>query len=373
MDPRPAVPPSTAAECRPPSGESQPMPATRRTPLQLACLVCLVLVGLPLATAGRAAPGDGRSEPVPLGEEAEAGPWRMAVLEVLTGGEATDLVAGASAANEPPRDGFTYVAVRLRATNAADRPFALHGDDFALTGASGLVRRSVGAQPPDPPLDGVVEPGEEREGWVVLGAPAEEADLLLVYDSLTIPGLWADRVFALEDGAAVADAGEDAAEPDEAGTDPARPVGAGEAFTTAEWRVELVEVVRCGAVFDLVDFRTGALGAGDASNASPWVALRVRVTNARADGAAAYLPAGAFMLAGPDGNAVPDVLTLTPPDPDATGAYYPTAGREGWVAFEIPEDYKDTGVALVRFLPYRTDSDPRYLTYGATEPGAFCG
>ncbi|HKG24118.1 MAG TPA: SH3 domain-containing protein, partial [Thermomicrobiales bacterium] len=81
----------------------------------------------------------------------------------------------------------------------------------------------------------------------------------------------------------------------------------------------------------------------------------------------AYFPPTAFTLADPDGNPVPDVLTLTPPDPDAAGTYYPGATREGWVVFEQPTNYPG---ALVRFLPYQTDTDPRYFTWDSTAAAA---
>jgi len=64
-----------------------------------------------------------------------------------------------------------------------------------------------------------------------------------------------------------------------------------------------------------------------------------------------------------EGDPIPDVPTLTPPYPDASGAYDPGASREGWVAFELPLEY---ATATVRFLPYRADDDPRFFTYAAS-------
>ena len=47
--------------------------------------------------------------------------------------------------------------------------------------------------------------------------------------------------------------------------------------------------------------------------------------------------------------------------PNVSGGYYPGGACGGWVAFELPVGY---AAALVRFLPYATVSDPRYLTFG---------
>ena len=332
-------------------------------------VLALVLAGGGWANA-QSAPSATRAEPVPLGEERAAGPLRLAVLEVVTGPVATELVTAAAAGNSPPRDGITYVAIKVRATNAGERPVALDGNDFALTGASGQVRRFIGAVPPAPALDGTVAPGETREGWLVLAVPVKETSLLLIYDSLALQGRWADLVLALEAGATVADAAAPLAEADAVGADPAAPAGLGDRFTTEQWQIELLEIATCLEVFNLSDFRVRALTEEDAVDEAPWLALRLRVTNVRAGGDAAFLPPTAFMLADAEGNAVSNVITLTAPYPDAVGYYYPGAAREGWIALEIPDTYMATGLSLIRFLPFRLqdDGDVRYLTYEAEVP-----
>ena len=67
---------------------------------------------------------------------------------------------------------------------------------------------------------------------------------------------------------------------------------------TEQWSVELLDVVSGAAAFDLVDYRTGALGIGDAvgEDGSVWVALRFRIQNVQAGGELAYFPANAFVL-----------------------------------------------------------------------------
>ncbi|HEY7032961.1 MAG TPA: SH3 domain-containing protein [Thermomicrobiales bacterium] len=313
-----------------------------------------------------AAPGDSRVEPVPLNQEGQAGPWKLTVLEVVTGDQATQQVTAASQFNQSPADGFTYVAVRLRAINTGDQPLDIDGNDFAVTGSSGLVRRFVAAVPPDPALDGVVAPGDTKEGWIVGGAASDEKDLLLLYDSVTLTGNWADRVFALQDGATVADVAARSVKLNKTGRKPDAPAGLNDVMATRDWAIEVLQVATGQDVYDLYpssDYRTTALA--DSQNGADipyWVAFKVKVTNNRTGGAPAYLPPTAFMLADPDGKPVSDVLTLTPPDPDAAGAYYPGASREGWVAFEQPTDYPG---ALIRFLPYQTDADPRYFTWNA--------
>lgn len=339
---------------------------TRSGTWALSVLVLVLLLGPPAAARGQ----DLAGVPTPLGEETDAGPLRLRVLDVVTGPEATERVVAASPTNGAPREGIGYVLVNLEVGNDGERAVPLDNDDFALAGASGLVRRFVGAQPPEPAIDGVLDPGATREGWVVLSAPDDETDLVLLFDSLALPGAWADRTLALEVGAALP-AAPPLAKPNDAGTDPSAPAGPGTTVVTADWEIELLEAAEGEAVFDLVDYRTGALGVGDAvgedADGTVWVALRLRVTNV-GDGAGepAYLPANAFALADEAGEPILDALVLTPPRPDAAGAYLPGAAREGWVAFDVVPGAAYT----LRFLPYSTlaaDPDPRYFAFPAPE------
>ena len=318
-----------------------------------------------LLTQDAAGIGTTRAKPVPLGDTAQAGPLEIEVLEVLAGADAVAAVLGASPMNSEPRDGTTYVAVNLRVRNTGKNPLWVNNDDFGLTGDTGLVRRFLGALPPAPPLDQMLGPGEETTGWIALSAAADEGNLLLIFDSVSIGGNWADRVLALQEGAAVPDAAQRAVAANGAGSDPAAPLGFGEAAVTEQWAVELIDVATGESAFNIVDYRTGALGVEDAvaADGSLWVALQFRVSNAAAGGAEAWFPTSAFVLADEGGNAVLDIATLTPPHPDAAGGYYPGGTREGWVMFDVPLEYT---TALVRFLPFAhttENPDPRYFSF----------
>ena len=307
-----------------------------------------------------------RADPAPLGAVVQAGPVELQVIDVLNGQEAVAAVLAASSTNVEPRDGTTYVAVNLSVRNTGSQPLWLDNDDFALTGDSGLVWRFLGVQPPNPALNVTLNPGETIEGWVAFGIPSEEGSLLLIFDSLEIGGSWSDRVLAIQDGAQIPDLSQRAAALNDAGTDVSTALGSGEAAVTDQWSVELLDVVTDAAAFDLVDYRTGALGIGDATgeDGSVWIALQLQIQNVAAGGEMAYFPANAFVLVDDAGNPLLDVATLTPPRPDAAGGYYPGAQRDGWVMFDVPLDY---ATMTVRFLPFAhtsTSLDPRFFSFG---------
>jgi hypothetical protein len=327
-------------------------------------LVSLNLVGL----ASMQVAGESRANPVPLTQEAQLGPWKMAVLEVVSGDAAAQQVMAASPQNAAPADGSAYLVVKVRATNTAQRPYEISPDDFAATGASGNVRRFLGVEIPDPALDGSVEPGATLEGWVVLGQAADEQNLLMTYDSLSIPGDWADGVLALQEGATVGDVADPAVQLNDTGKDPGSPAGLDQQIVTADWAIQVVDVQSGDAVYALYpqsDYRTTALGPDEASDDDRWVAFKVSITNVHTGGAPAFLSPSAFMLADAEGNPITDVLTLTPPSPDASGEYYPGATREGWVVFEVPPSYSGS---TVRFLPNLADTDPRYFSWTGSAP-----
>jgi len=310
--------------------------------------------------------GMSRAQPVPLGGEILAGPITLRVEQVLIGPDAVGAILAASPNNVEPREGFTYVAVNLAVNNTGEAPHWLNNDDFALTGDSGLVRRFLGAQPPEPALNQAVEPGQSASGWVAFGVPASEGSLLLIFDSLELGGSWADRVLSLQEGAAIADLAQPAAALNDAGVDSIASLGPGSTAITEQWSVELMNVVSGGDAFNLVDYRSGALGVGDANgeDGSLWVALQFRIQNVAAGGQAAYFPANAFTLVDEAGTPLTDVMTLTPPFPDAAGDYYPGAIREGWVMFDVPLEYT---ASTVRFLPFAHTAptlDPRYFSLG---------
>lgn len=329
-------------------------------------LVAMLLVGIAFpstpAVARQVAPAV-----VPVGQVATAGPWQMQVVTVQTGEAAATAISSASPANPFPAEGEQYVLVEITVTNGGDLPHAIDPADFALIG-DGWVARASGLIAPQPALTGMVEPAATRTGLVALAGPADQSVLVLLYDSISLSGNWADVALALTEGATIPDAAGGSA-PNGAGTAVADAVAISEPIATADWRVSVSEVVVGDPVYDLFpdgDYRTtalgrvqaGDLGDADGDGAAGWVAVRVSVTYTGAATTGAYLPADAFSLAQQDGGPVPNGLFLSAPAPAAEGWYAPGQTREGWLVFEIQIAW-DTDA--MRFQAGANDADVRYL------------
>lgn len=322
----------------------------------------MTMAGLgPPVVAGQVAP-----PLVPTGQVAAAGPWRLQVVEVILGESAAASLAAvpgnpALAADEQA------TMVELTATNGSDRALTLDQGDFALIG-DGWEHRGADVSAPDPPLAGSYAAGESRTGYVALTAPVDVTPAVLLFDSLSLPGTWADVWLGLVDGA-VLQAAAAAGAPSDAGVEVGKAVAIGETVATGSWSIAVTEVVVGDPVYELYpasDYRTtalgrtqaGDLGDADGDGAAGWVAVRVAVTYTGSSASGAYLPADAFTLAQSDGGPLPNGLFLTAPAPGAEGWFLPGQTREGWLTFEIQIDW-DTDA--MRFQAHGTDADVRYL------------
>lgn len=296
-----------------------------------------------------------------FGTEFSAGPWKLTLSNLVRGADAAAQIAAVTDQNDPPEDGIDYLLFQVNATNIGTERIWIDYDDFAVFGASGIVRRSLEQLPPAPVLQAAVEPGQSASGLVVGAVESDDASPVILFDSRLLTGFWADQVIATVAGGPFPAAPAQPVAANETGASPSAPAAANEVIVTDDWQVELLQAVFGQDVYELTDFRTQAVGDSDPSYIPLWAAIQVQVTDNRSGSAVAHFPATAFSLSYSDGEEILDVSRLTPPLPDIAGDFLPGATRIGWAAFERPADF--TG-SLVRFQPYRTDAVVRYLTWG---------
>lgn len=296
-----------------------------------------------------------------LDREFVAGPWKLTLSNLVRGADAAAQIAAVSDQNAAPPADIDYVLFQVNATNAGQESIWIDFDDFAMVGAAGVVHRSLQLIPPDPMLRATVEPGASTSGWVPGAIETSESAPVIVFDPRVLSGSWADRAVGVAAGSSFPNTGVASQSPNEIGSTPTAPAGVGEAIVTADWVVELQQAVFGHDVYDRSDYRAQAVGDSDPNTIGNWAALEVKITNNRNDAMISHFPATAFSLAFADGSEVFDVWRLTPPLPDVSGDYLPGASFTGWAAFERPAEFSGT---LVRFQPFRTDEDVRYLTWG---------
>lgn len=296
-----------------------------------------------------------------VGAEFVAGPWKLTISQLVRGAGAAEQIAAASDQNAVPENGIDYLLFQVNATNAGQEPTWIDYDDFAVMGSSGIVRRSLQLMPPAPMLQSAVEPGQSTAGWVTGAIESGDQAPVILFDSRILSGNWSDQIVAIAAGGTFPSTGVQPQAVNDTGSSPTAPATANQAIATADWVLELQQAVFGQDVYDKTDFRTQAVGDSEPDLIPSWAAIEVTVTNNRSGSAISHFPATAFALSYADGNPVLDVSRLTPPLPDISGDYLPGATRTGWAAFERPADFTGT---LVRFLPFRTDKDARYLTWG---------
>lgn len=296
-----------------------------------------------------------------FGTEFPAGIWKLTLSQLVRGADAAAQIAAASNQNAAPPDGMDYLLFQVNAVNAGQEPSWIDYDDFAVMGSSGLVHRSLQLMPPDPMLQSAVDPGQSTSGWVVGEIESGDQSPVVLFDPRILSGTWADQVVAPAPGIAFPSTGVQTQATNSTGANPGEPAVAGDVIITDDWVLELQQAIFGQDVYDGTDFRTQAVGDSDPSSIPNWAAIQVTVTNNRGGSAVSHFPATAFTLSYADGSEVLDVSRLTPPLPDVSGDYLPGGTFTGWAAFERPTDFTGT---LVRFVPFRTDKDVRYLTWG---------
>lgn len=316
----------------------------------------------------------------PAGEKVTAGPWEITLIEATTGDDAAGLAAGAGNADSPAENGTQYVAAHFSMHNASGQAQLVAPDDFAAVGDDGFFRRSAAIFQINPPLSGNVAAGGDIDGWVLSSVESDTKSVVIFYDSTTISGTWADHAFAVTEGATFEPKTKHTVDPNQTGTDPGAPAGPGDVVATDEWSVEIVDVVTGPGVNDISPETTQRLGnnylaAGQyAICLETWVAIQIQVTNNADDGLTRTLPQTAFLLANADGSNVLDVRMLSAPAPEVGAEYAAGASRAGWISFELPSlcEYDNVNLSyfdnLLRFQPFASSADPRYLTWGGGSP-----
>lgn len=130
--------------------------------------------------------GKDRNAPAPRVEKVITEDWELLITDVIRGNQAWNMVQEANQFNEPPLDGFEYIAVRVhvRYIGTEDKATYIDGTFFKSTGSAGILHDAPIVVDPSPQLDISLYPGGEFEGWIVVQASLGETNMMLVFEPL---------------------------------------------------------------------------------------------------------------------------------------------------------------------------------------------
>jgi hypothetical protein len=305
---------------------------------------------------------------IALGETGTCDLWSIRIDEAVFADAAQALVAGWNAANAAPPDGLAHVALRIHAQNLATVRRLFGSFRFLMSGSDGVLRSSPDLAIPQP-SEGIVDPQQALDGWMVFLADAGSRPLLWFADGLMTPD-WQEGAFALHAESAMPDLPRADRSGIVAGLTPEQPAAPDEPVLAGDWIVSLEEIIEGQAVLDRGGAGVQALARSSPGLIPSWLAVRLTIVNA-SDHPALFSPS-AVQIADETGDPWAHILALTPPAPDASVHLLPGASRVGWAGFQRA-DYNndkifDADDQLLRILPSPLVDEPRWiaLSGGAT-------
>jgi hypothetical protein len=289
--------------------------------------------------------GMSRSSPFARTEVVSAPNRDVQVLEIVRGGEAWQAIQAANQFNEPAPPGWEYLLVKLRVkcTAADSVEHMISGADFKVTGDRLMEYHSASVVEPDPQLDAQLFAGGETEGWSAYLVREGEGSLILILDELMSFDENRFRFIALDEGAAINVPPElKDISPTEVGTDRASPAPFGEAVTTEDWQVTVLEVVRGDKAWQMAQ-EANQFNEPPAAGME-YVAVRLHVRYIGTTDKAEAISDVSFKTTG-SANVLYDLPSIVDPEPALDVTLFPGGGYEGWVIMQAAQG--ETGLNLV--------------------------
>ena len=324
------------------------------------------------ATPGATDPGASRAEPAPLGAEIQGNERAITVLEVVTGDQALSALRGTSFSPDEvvPLPGQEFVLVRVRVRNLAADGSTVYpsGYDFGLTASANVIYETdfLDVTPPQPRLQGSLQPGQEAEGWVALTVGIGETDLELVYFGASAEDAGGYRYLALEEDASlpVEDPPVEplvpvGTLPNEAGLRRLEPAPPGEIAVTDKLAVQVVDLLRGEDA--LARIREGDPDADGPKPGNEYVLFRVRVSAVPSQGTV-YVQSYQFAATGSRNLRHSSTSFSADPELSYFIRLFPGGTWEAWLPVELAADQTD-----LRLIYEPIGTPPRYL---AAEVGA---
>lgn len=279
--------------------------------------------------------GKHRNSPIPFKEKLVTEDWEMAILEVVRGDAAWDLVFEANRYNDPPTEGYEYIAVKLhvRYIGTVDDSSSINGYSYNITGSANILHGFPSVVEPDPALDIELFPGGEYEGWVVFQSIIGETNLMLAFDNSWTFDDNETRYLAVDEGASL---GVPTYLINIASTDIGKergnPALMSEKVTTDNWEISIIEVIRGDEAWNM------ALAANQYNDPPEdgfeYIAVKVYVHNIDTEDVARNISDFDFNTTGSIG-VLYEVPSIVDPDPALDITLYPDGEYEGWMILKV--------------------------------------
>jgi hypothetical protein len=124
-------------------------------------------------------------EPAIFGHVVTAENWQLQPITQARGKAAWEMIRTANRYNDPPPVGMQYMAIELMVRHVADdeeRVHAIGEWEFRIRDDHGVLHTPPPVVAPEPPLDALyLYPGGDTTGWIVMQAPVESQDPVLVF------------------------------------------------------------------------------------------------------------------------------------------------------------------------------------------------
>ncbi len=303
------------------------------------------------------APGQARSNPLPVGSLANVGSWSVQVLDMMRGEAAWQILQETNSFNEPPAAGREYLLVQFWIKNQGDREGSLW---LEVTGSRHQLYKHyrAGVVRPQPQLDNRLAAGEESLGWLAFDIGANENNLMLrLEDGIDFQ---ATAVYvALDEGASITrSASLDTITATEWGSTISDPLIPGQIATTANWQVQVREVILGETAYERIIERNRFNDPPEPGSQYGLVYLWLRHTG-QGESPAPVMTRRLFQVVESTETVYP-LPSLVVPHPELRGDVYPGGELEGWLAIEIPE----TETAPILRLAF-SHGEVRYLSLAA--------
>jgi hypothetical protein len=122
----------------------------------------------------------------------------ITLMEIVRGEDAWEQIKD-QGVSEQPKTGFEYILARInfgyfrRIRGGEDEPYKLPEGQFVAAAEDGVTEYGVPSvsQYPQPALVGYTfQPGESREGWILLQVPKDAKKPLLIYKRQHVEGMY---------------------------------------------------------------------------------------------------------------------------------------------------------------------------------------